>query len=130
MSYQQIGGPASSQGPIIRNPETNCTAELGTGLIPVCFRHTNRCECVVPKTYEGRENLVYYLRLAAEAKSLELEKASTVFAWLLLGMSLSGEPMYKNGTGVDIENFDPSVVYNNACFLSLPVRSVLRLLSL
>ncbi|KAI0852943.1 hypothetical protein F5Y00DRAFT_258199 [Daldinia vernicosa] len=88
MSDQQSSLPARNQGPIVRNPATGCTAQLGTELIPTGFEHTEWCGCLIPRTDEQWKSLSDSVKRAIEEKIVDQDKASIAFAELLLGVGL------------------------------------------
>ncbi|KAI1657944.1 hypothetical protein F4813DRAFT_358467 [Daldinia decipiens] len=93
MSDQQSGFSARNQGPTVRNPDTGCAVQLSAELKPTGFEHTERCKCIKPGTDGEWKLLCDGIKRAIETKTLDLDKASMVFAELLLGMGVDRIPI-------------------------------------
>ncbi|KAI1095735.1 hypothetical protein F5B19DRAFT_488906 [Rostrohypoxylon terebratum] len=74
--------------PTVRRPDTGCTVQLGAGLVPIRFTHTEKCKCIPVELDEELERLVISVENALEMHILEAEKPSTAFAMLLLGANV------------------------------------------
>ncbi|KAI1146617.1 hypothetical protein F4825DRAFT_440122 [Nemania diffusa] len=72
--------------PILRRPDTGCTATLSSSLIPARVTHdAGRCKCMAVRTGAEMARLAASVRRALAEGILEAEKPALVFAMLLLG---------------------------------------------
>jgi hypothetical protein len=77
-------------GPIIRRPDTGCSATLGAGLVPSQITHGKKCKCIPVNDEKDYIKLAETARVALVEGILECEKPTVAFAMLLLG----GEVVY------------------------------------
>ncbi|KAI0152506.1 hypothetical protein F4776DRAFT_36099 [Hypoxylon sp. NC0597] len=81
----QEGSPTGSKSPVARSPDTECTIQLGAGLLPASIGGTKKCKCIIVETPEELERLVVSINKAVKMGILNLHKPSTAFAVLILG---------------------------------------------
>ncbi|OTB08252.1 hypothetical protein M426DRAFT_8058 [Hypoxylon sp. CI-4A] len=82
---------SSSKGPFVCRPDTGCTVQLGSGLMPIARSHTEKCKCILVDTKMDEEMhcVVKSAHDALEMGIMEAEKPSMAFAMILLGGTVS-----------------------------------------